>query len=108
MKIKYPFLLICGACILCACSAQSISSESLSPSIQENQDEFSSGSASLSLVTSYLGSDSKAVGQNGFYQIFPNTQGGCNILYSDYDSLTTVYLCSAANCLHNNDPVPHG
>lgn len=55
------------------------------------------------LLTGYLGASTYTTTNEGFYQVVSNPKGGCNIFYTDYSSNETVYLCSQANCLHNDD-----
>lgn len=57
----------------------------------------------LRLITSTLGADATAGAEAGLYQIVPNATLGCNILYSDYATGSTVYLCNDPNCTHNSD-----
>lgn len=39
--------------------------------------------------------------QMGYYGIFDNEDGSRNILYTDYETATQVYLCEQPNCEHN-------
>lgn len=55
------------------------------------------------LVTSRTGADTTAFGELGFYQAVANPEGGYNILFSDYATRQTVYLCSRADCPHRDD-----
>ena len=55
------------------------------------------------LLTSFLGSDRFLFLDEGFYQAMSNPKGGCNILYTEYQSKATIYLCSQLNCTHDND-----
>ena len=43
-------------------------------------------------------------GKDGFYYIRSSgrSDGSCNIMYADYSSGKVLYLCSQANCAHNN------
>ena len=43
-------------------------------------------------------------GKDGFYYIRSSARadGSCNIMYADYSSGNVFYLCSQANCTHNN------
>lgn len=57
----------------------------------------------ISLVTSYIGATSLAANDSGLYQIQANPQEGSNILYTDFASGQTVYLCSRPECMHGDD-----
>lgn len=94
--------------LLTACSASNVSSQASTSidngnSTSDVADVQSEHSGELSLVTSYLGPDSEASTEDGFYQAIPNPQGGTNIMYTDYATQSTLYLCPDPNCLHNSD-----
>lgn len=108
MRKKTAFLLAAVlACSLCACSARSEVTEVSLPPVTSEQEATSqvesAPQASLSLVSSYIGPSTMACAENGFYQSVPNAQGGSNLLYTDYATQSTVYLCTAPNCLHNSE-----
>lgn len=94
--------------LLTACSAPNVPSQASASidsgnSTSDVADVQSEHSGELSLVTSYLGPDSEASTEDGFYQAIPNPQGGTNIMYTDYATQSTLYLCPDPNCLHNSD-----
>lgn len=55
------------------------------------------------LLTGYAGAAAYTATEDGFYQAVPNPNGGCNILYTDFSSAATIYLCSQPNCTHDGD-----
>lgn len=84
--------------LLCACSAapESAASES-APAAEE---------ISLKVVTPWLSTGDKAPGKDGFYQLVRNPQQGSNMIYTDYSTKTTVYLCNRPDCQHNDETCP--
>lgn len=59
--------------------------------------------AGLVLVTSIYGAFGPAAGRDGFYELQLNANGGSNLLYTDFSSLSTVYLCGRPECLHEDE-----
>lgn len=57
----------------------------------------------LVLVTSAYGAFGPASGRDGFYELYPNANGSSNLLYTDFSSLSTVYVCGRPECLHNDE-----
>ena len=91
--------------LLTACASYSPSSSTNIGAVP-NQSEEPTQEATQSnpvMVTSYVGPSSIAAIKDGYYQVLPNPQGGCNIVYTDLASHQTIFLCSRANCLHSDD-----
>lgn len=101
-------MILVMAMFLCACSAQ-INSENVSQTNQnkpvdstaDNKAWSKSGAFHMALpcdITVY-GSGNDA----GFYEVFANDDTSKNIMYTDYATLSQVYLCSKPSCAHDNE-----
>ena len=101
MKKTWSLLLMIAILLagLCACSVQPVDQvgTSSSSAVITPADE------TLALVTSPLGPLDGAVSSSGFYQLRANPQAGSNIVYTDFATGSTVYLCSRPECLHEDD-----
>ena len=90
--------------LLCACSAPA------EPAAGESEPAASQSEAaeeiSLTPVTPFGVSGSKASAKEGFYRFSTNPQAGGNIIYTDYSTKTTVYLCNRPECRHNDETCP--
>lgn len=60
----------------------------------------------LILVTSPYGAFDETSGKDGFYKLYPNPKGGCNILYADYATHSAIVLCNRPDCLHQDAECP--
>ena len=70
-----------------------------------NSQKVSNYNNSLELVTHIDGimGNTIAANENGWYQIYDNVNGYANIMYTDFQTKTTHFLCSRPECLHNDD-----
>lgn len=41
--------------------------------------------------------------ESGYYRTFPRADGSANLLYTDFDSKSEVYLCNQPNCAHDQE-----
>lgn len=87
-------------------SINSNSQENTGASASQNTDdtlESLDAQSKTELLTGYMGASDYAATNEGFYQVIANPNGGCNILYTDFSSGKTIYLCNQPNCVHDND-----
>lgn len=111
MKQSIIVLLACIMAFLTGCGQKDSISDmnSTAPPTSFSSSESDgngTGAADLILVTSPYGAFDEASGKEGFYKLYPNPEGGSNILYADYATHSAVVLCSRPDCLHRNAECP--
>lgn len=57
----------------------------------------------LKMLTSVMGVDPGAQTDNGFYEIAYTGETSVNILYTDFESKTRVFLCNRPECTHDTE-----
>lgn len=101
-------LFLCMMILLAGCGEQNSISQAGStpppePAFSAETEPGSAGSAGLVLVATSYGAFGPASGRDGFYELQPNANGSSNLLYTDFSSLSTVYVCARPECLHDGE-----
>lgn len=108
------FIAILLGSLLCACStgptAKDTSSNSPTDSFQDETPQALEGEQSMVLngepFEQVVPCEDNVYGSgnnDGFYQIISNTDGSHNVVFIDYKTRQQIYLCTDANCQHNNE-----
>ena len=111
MKRVMIVFLVCTIVLFTGCGQEDSVSDSNSTtppgsSAPSASDESDTEPVSLKLVTSPYGAYNGASGKDGFYRLYPNPAGGCNMLYADYATRSAIVLCNRLECQHRNEECP--
>lgn len=89
--------------LLASCSSAADDGQPGSIPVQAVVKEETAEEDSLELLTNVLGVESSTTSPTGFYESYTFTNGKANILYTDYESKTRVFLCNRPDCTHDNE-----
>lgn len=104
-------LFLCSIALFSACGqadslSQASSTETPAPVSQVDPGNVSTEGSDLTMVTNLYGAFDEAGGKDGFYKLYPNPEGGSNLIYADYGTGAVIFLCNRPECLHKDDSCP--